>query len=71
MILKVLLYFVVATNVAISENGYSSLDGDDDAVTQIEDTKMSQYIGELEFKTSTCDYCGMTFFGAVSTKVNV
>ena len=31
--------------------------------------KISQYIDILELKTADCDYCGMTFFGAVSIKV--
>ena len=30
---------------------------------------ISQYIDMLEVKTADCDFCGMTFFGAVSFKV--
>ena len=31
---------------------------------------VSQYIDMLEIKTADCDFCGMTFFGAVSLKVS-
>ena len=34
------------------------------------ESNVSQYIDMLELRTADCDFCGMTFFGAVSFKVS-
>ncbi len=57
MISKEIIFVVLATAlVACSQHKSDVVDLN---------SKMSQYIDILELKTADCDYCWMTFFGAV------